>query len=617
MTVEVAPVHVRWLPDDDREALRSREVAFLLGLPARTSIWLQSRDAPPAASSPDSVALQRRRLVISCDAQAFGVDNVSRLGIPARPAKRPEAPLTGRYLDHATFIEAGGHRLSFLQLVGWPPELYPGVLHQLITFAPPIDVLVHLDPVPKAVAIRIVRQRMRAFRVHRTEDPKWDVTADDNEHLLTELLAGGNRLFRVGIVFAVGHCEIPERLRQFRMVAAREGLRVASMPFMQSPCALLFTPDPPTSPPLTRLLDAQSISHLGMLEWPTDEPSAASPPIGMDPEQLSLVHIERTQHVNPSGFILGAPGSGKSTFAKLDVLHAVAGTRARAVIFDPEGEYSLLVQHLQGRVVRLGDAVDLLNPLALFAPGDLEGKLLRIPHIVAGRLGHGAVHRLRQVLGRAYRTFQDLCLTHVERLLAPDDPLRDELWPLTQGPLRGLGQGRWVLPASSTISFDLSGFSSDAVATAVPYLLELVLTWSRALTRDGPLLVTLDEVHLFLRDPFVRSELLSLMKRARKSGVVLTGITQNVADFFLTEEGALMLSNAGLVILFRQSPEDLRLVSDRFRLPQSGRNWLSVAQPGEGLVVDEQIRPLRVLQTDVERALTDTTPLAFRRRASR
>lgn len=617
MLVEVPPVHLRWLPEDDRETLRTREVGFLLGLPTRTFMWLQSRDVPAPTSFPHPSGFQRRRLVVGCDSDAFTVDNVSRLGIAAHPASQPEAPLPDRFLEHATFVDAGEHRTSFLQMVGWPPELFPGVLDSLISFAPPLDCLVHLDPVPKALALRTLRQRMRAFRVHRSEDPKWDLSADDNERLLTELLSGTNRLFRVGIVFALGHVDIGGRLQQFQLAASRESIRVSPVPFRQSTCAALFTPHASAIPPLTRLLDAQSISHIGLMEWPTEQPPGSTLPIGVDPHQRSLVSVDRTKQANPSGFVLGAPGSGKSTFAKLELLHSVAGRDARAVVFDPEGEYSLLVRHLQGRAVRLGDTDDMLNPLALFAPGDLEGKLLRIPHIVGGRLGKDAVHRFRQILARAYRTYRDLTLTRVENLLPPDDPLRDELWPVTQGPLKGLGRGRWTVPEHGAISFDLSGFSADAVGTAVPYLLELVLTWSRAPTRVGPLLVTLDEVHLFLRDPFVRTELLSLMKRARKSGVILTGVTQNVGDFFLTEEGALMLANAGLVVLFRQSPEDLRMVSERFRLPHSGRNWLSVAQPGEGLIIDDQIRPVRVLQTDLERSLTDTTPAVFRRRTSR
>ena len=67
--------------------------------------------------------------------------------------------------------------------------------------------------------------------------------------------------------------------------------------------------------------------------------------------------------VNPGEFILGQPGTGKSTLAKRQITGAVAtGTRA-IVLGDTKPDYTLLTEHLGGPVIRVGRGLDRINPL--------------------------------------------------------------------------------------------------------------------------------------------------------------------------------------------------------------------------------------------------------------
>jgi len=66
---------------------------------------------------------------------------------------------------------------------------------------------------------------------------------------------------------------------------------------------------------------------------------------------------------NPGEFILGQPGTGKSTLVKRQVTGAVAtGTRA-IILGDTKPDYSMLVEHLGGQVIRIGRGLDRINPL--------------------------------------------------------------------------------------------------------------------------------------------------------------------------------------------------------------------------------------------------------------
>ncbi|HET7016043.1 MAG TPA: hypothetical protein VFI65_19125 [Streptosporangiaceae bacterium] len=66
---------------------------------------------------------------------------------------------------------------------------------------------------------------------------------------------------------------------------------------------------------------------------------------------------------NPGMFILGDPGVGKSALVKRLVTGSVAtGTRA-LILGDAKPDYTLLVEHVGGQVIKIGRGLDKINPL--------------------------------------------------------------------------------------------------------------------------------------------------------------------------------------------------------------------------------------------------------------
>ncbi len=66
---------------------------------------------------------------------------------------------------------------------------------------------------------------------------------------------------------------------------------------------------------------------------------------------------------NPGMFVLGQPGTGKSTLVKRLVTGAVATGTTPIVLGDTKPDYTMLVEHLGGQVIRVGRGCDRLNPL--------------------------------------------------------------------------------------------------------------------------------------------------------------------------------------------------------------------------------------------------------------
>jgi hypothetical protein len=88
--------------------------------------------------------------------------------------------------------------------------------------------------------------------------------------------------------------------------------------------------------------------------------------------------------VNPGEFILGQPGTGKSTLAKRQITGAVATGTTAIILGDTKPDYTFLTEHLGGQVIRIGRGLDRINPLdsgplgnALQRMGGADARALR------------------------------------------------------------------------------------------------------------------------------------------------------------------------------------------------------------------------------------------------
>lgn len=130
----------------------------------------------------------------------------------------------------------------------------------------------------------------------------------------------------------------------------------------------------------------------------------------------------------------------------------------------------------------------------------------------------------------------------------------------------------------------------------------------RLVGRD-PLWVAIDEAHLWLGDGGTGRTLLDLAKRARKRGLLLTLVSQNVGDFLRSDAGRLILANAGRLLLFRQQATDCTQLSDVLRLSDRAADFIRRAPPGEALLIDDLGPiPVQVDLSEEELSLVDTRP---------
>jgi hypothetical protein len=137
----------------------------------------------------------------------------------------------------------------------------------------------------------------------------------------------------------------------------------------------------------------------GLRPWPTSSPvPGTGVPLGpaLDPTRAivcadPISWFERAHLIgNPSAFVLGRPGLGKSTLVRRLALGLAAGGVTPLVLGDLKPDYTGLVAALGGQVIRLGRGQGTLNVLD---PGQMSQAASRLTGSSARAIRDDAHHR--------------------------------------------------------------------------------------------------------------------------------------------------------------------------------------------------------------------------------
>ena len=179
---------------------------------------------------------------------------------------------------------------------------------------------------------------------------------------------------------------------------------------------------------------------------------------------------------NPGEFILGQPGTGKSTLVKRQVTGAVAAGARVLVLGDTKPDYTLLTEHLGGQVIRIGRGLDTINPLDA---GPLGSALARLDGTAAGRALRQEVRARRLSLLMALCTLvrearvtnaEEVILGAAADLLAERNPavqpaIPDVLKVIGEGPDRLRAAARAATPDAYRARTDDLAFTLMSLCT--------------------------------------------------------------------------------------------------------------------------------------------------------
>ena len=322
--------------------------------------------------------------------------------------------------------------------------------------------------------------------------------------------------------------------------------------------------------------------------------------------------------VNPSGFVLACPGSGKSFTVKREIVNVFLGYEdADILVIDPEREYWKLAEAFGGEVVKFSNgSKNHINPF------DFDFRLLEDEEIdiIADKCqlltSFISCMDSKHPLNAQEKSFVDRCVrkayakSNVLTTLDPADmptlgtflecmkeeteninkDMKDKLIitvdMYVNGSAKYFDNQTNVNTKSRFIAYDIRDLNGNLKTQSMLLILDYI--WNRlSENRDKgrKTYIYFDEAHQLFQDEYSLDYLRMLWKRARKYGGVLTGITQNVEDLLKDDKSRSMLSNSEFLVLLKQNPTDAAKLQDILHFTDSEIQYVNDTPAGHGILV--------------------------------
>lgn len=325
---------------------------------------------------------------------------------------------------------------------------------------------------------------------------------------------------------------------------------------------------------------------------------------GINAISHNLILVNRGMLLNPSAFILGVPGSGKSMLTKMFILLIILSTTDdQVLIYDPEGEYEPLVNALGGVSLPICAGSEIhLNAMDM-----VKGYGDKNPIVDKSQFVLSLYERITDetyVIGPKEKSILDRCVEAVYTKKKPyevptfftlrrilqeqDEPEAQDLALMlelfTDGTLNNFSHPTNIETENRLISFNTRDMVED-----MKNLGQLVITdhminrvsqnWERGVRTH----LFLDEFHTLLQHKYSANFFDSAYRRFRKRNAWTTSLTQNVEYVLESLKARTMLSNSEFVIMLNQSASDREQLAELMHISEDQLKYITNANAGDGL----------------------------------
>ncbi|PLS30110.1 DUF87 domain-containing protein [Bifidobacterium margollesii] len=559
---------------------------------------------------------------------AFDEETFNRL--PGRPSTKDyTTPSAIDVHDPRTLILSNPrgdtwHRTLWIR--DYPPEMSDRLIGKLADLRAPITVSIHFTPHARGEGIEAVKRKLVEIDMQiigeRRRNMKQNLPADEipadladakeqasrlrddlqhsNQHLIDSVVVIG--------VSAPDEATLEQTVRDVLAVTRQESCVCEPVAYMQLEGLAAELPLGVDPLPMRRTLTTSSAAIL--IPFTTQEirqPGGVW--FGVNARSGNALAVDRTTLMNQNGFHLGTTGSGKSQFAKLEITQRVLTGRDVVITIDPEHEYTPLVRALGGVEIEIGpESSQRINPMDISYEDDdggdpIRSKAVRVLDMLGALIGgtdglapeaKGLFDRYVLQLYRERRADPGLgqpTLRDLHDLLDRSgaelgERLAAQIEMYTNGSLSGFAERTNVdLSAARFVNFDVSRLDGELRTFGMMVVLDAV--WNRVLAnrREGiRTWVYADEFHRFFSNRYAAKTFLDMFKRARKYGLALTGITQNIEELLMNDDARLMLSNSEYLVLLNQTASDADSLQNLLHLSDEQRQFFTGVNAGCGLM---------------------------------
>jgi len=614
---EVFPVNYMMLSAERRDSVLGRFQTFLNSLPCEARIWVvKTTQKIPVGES-----------VFEASYYRFFMESIGepvnwlleQCGFKHQPlTELPKAEPVKVFSKHMAM--QGGRLMKTFTVYSLPGTICPGFISG--TYGVCEMLMVDFKPLlPEEATLKMGRY-MRLLRSLLLADqskgstPREEVRMKHDMATATyeNLIVGNTRLFEIKITISVAgekREELDENARKLRDILHGSLVRLDCPARLQQEMALGLFGKKLVVDTLTASAFFPFVSE-DIVESPggvfLGENNATGAPVILDP----------WLRMNQNILIMGRSGSGKSFLTKILLSRLASKNRNLAFyIIDPENEYAHVGRLLGAEVLDVTVDKPLgLDPVMLFqASKDTAAGILAD---IAGIDEPKTYRDLRSILGRS----RDLLEVYQEGTAE----LKDKLQSFIDGPDSFLTMGK-PQQFTNRMVFNLSQLPRQISATHekdeklrrdIIFQAANILLFSKIwqmlddpnfLPLHLPKLVAVDEVWLYTATQASANFLEGVSRRGRKRNVAFLLASQRLGDVLETRAGKAVIENCATKILLRQDESAIRLVTETIGLSDREMDMLLGFQPGQGIIVAEDVHVLaNFLATQDEYALFTTKP---------
>ena len=329
---------------------------------------------------------------------------------------------------------------------------------------------------------------------------------------------------------------------------------------------------------------------------------------GQNAISKNLLFVNRSSLLNGNGFVLGVSGSGKSFFAKDEIIQLVLRNQGDVIIIDPEREYDRLVHALGGEGINIAaDSKNHINAMDMESEyADSENPVLLKSEFIlslceqlvgSGKLSakeKSLIDRCTQIVYRSFikrgctgkvPTLKDF---HKELLKQPEPEAKDVALAIelfTDGSLDTFAKPTNVNTESSLICYDIRDLGKALKTVGMLVVLDSIYNRIVRNKKKGrPTYVFIDEIYLLFANEYSSNFLFEQWKRARKHNACYTGISQNIEDLLQSHTARTMLANSEFITLLNQAATDRIELAKLLGISETQLSYVTNADAGKGLL---------------------------------
>ena len=336
---------------------------------------------------------------------------------------------------------------------------------------------------------------------------------------------------------------------------------------------------------------------------------------------------------NMNSCILATSGAWKSFTVKLEIIRYLLNG-IDVLVIDPENEYKSLAEKAGGAYVNIAtSSQQFINPFDI--PPRIEdveyGKwdllrsqimnLIGLIKLLLGELTNEEEALLDKAIQNTY-ALKWFAITD-DNYEGKQPPIMADLMNVLDGmdgwEKLALRLSKYVTGTFGKLFNNYTNVDIDNALTvfSIRDLEEVLKTpamfnvlnfiWTKVRSHKKKRLLICDEAWIMLQHETSAEFLFGLIKRARKYGLGITTISQDIEDFVRSKYGKPILSNSSLQILLKQSTTSIKSLNDLLGLSQAEQRRLVSSGIGEGIIfAGQQHIAVKILASPAEKEFITT-----------